>query len=108
MEYDPSNEEHLEIMEYLLSEGAATIESIDDDGEPVYSFDMEVLEEIMPDLHQVIQDDMDNVLIDLYQKGLIEVEYDEDLNANMNISEEGRHAMLEAGFDLDGSGEENF
>ena len=108
MEYDPSNEEHLEIMEYLLSEGAAKLEGIDDDGEPIYSFDMEMLEEIMPELHQVMQDDMDNVLIDLYQKGLIEVEYDEDLNAKMNISEEGKLALEEAGFDLDSSEEEDF
>jgi hypothetical protein len=108
MEYDPSNEEHKEIMEYLLSEGAARFEGFDDDGEPIYSFDMELLEEVMPELHQVMQDDMDSILIDLFQKGLIEVEYDEDLNARMNVSEQGKTALLEAGFDLDGSEDEDF
>ena len=81
MEYDPSNEEHKEIMEYLLSEGAAILEGIDEDGEPVYMFDMEILEEVMPELHAVMQEDMDQVLVDLYQKGLIDVSYDENLNA---------------------------
>ncbi len=103
MEYDPSNEEHKEIMEYLLSEGAAILEGIDEDGEPVYMFDMEILEEVMPELHAVMQEDMDQVLVDLYQKGLIDVSYDEDLNAMMTISKEGKDALLKMGFDLNDS-----
>jgi len=101
LEYDPSDEEHREIMEYLVSEGAAILEGLDEDGEPVYMFDMEVLEEVMPDLHAVMQEDMDQVLVDLYQKGLIEVSYDENLNALMSISEQGKIALMQAGFDLD-------
>lgn len=100
MEYDPSNEEHREIMEYLISEGAAILEGIDEEGEPIYMFDMEILEEVMPELHAVMQHDMDQVLVDLYQKGLIDVSYDEDLNALMSISEEGKIALLELGFNL--------
>ena len=101
MEYNPSDEEHKEIMEYLLSEGAAILDGIDEDGEPVYMFDMEILEEVMPELHAVMQEDMDQVLVDLYQKGLIEVSYDENLNAIMSISEQGKVALAEAGFNLD-------
>ena len=88
-------------MEYLISEGAAILDGIDEDGEPVYKFDMDVLEEVMPELHAVMQQDMDQVLVDLYQKGLIEVSYDENLNALMSISEQAKVALLEAGFDLD-------
>ena len=55
----------------------------------------------MPELHAVMQQDMDQVLVDLYQQGLIEVSYDENLNALMSISEQGKVALLEAGFDLD-------
>jgi hypothetical protein len=95
-------------MEYLLSEGAAILEGIDEDGEPVYRFDMEILEEVMPELYQVMQDDMDQVLIDLYQKGLIDVTYDEELNAQMTISEEGRIALMQAGFDMDDSEDNDF
>jgi len=103
LEYDPSNEEHREIMEYLLSEGAAILEGIDEDGQPVYMFDMEILEEVMPELHAVMQEDMDQVLVDLYQKGLIDVSYDEDLNAMMTISKEGKDVLLKMGFDLSDS-----
>jgi hypothetical protein len=106
LEYDPSSEEHQEIMAYLVSEGAAEFDGIDEDGEPIYKFDMEVLEQVMPDLHQVMTDDMDQILIDLYQKGLIEISYDENLNALMAISEEGKIALMQSGFDL--NSEENF
>ena len=101
MEYNPSDEEHQEIMEYLISEGAAILDGIDENGEPIYKFDMDVLEEVMPELHAVMQQDMDQVLVDLYQQGLIEVSYDENLNALMSISEQGKVALLEAGLDLD-------
>ena len=104
--FDHSNEEHREIMEYLVSEGAAELDGIDDEGDPIYRFDMEILEEVMPDLHQVMVDDMDQLLVNLYQKGLIEISYDEDLNALMTVSKEGKIALMEAGFELDS--EENF
>jgi len=100
LEYNPSDEEHQEIMEYLISEGAAILEGIDEDGEAIYRFDMDILEEVMPELHAVMQEDMDQVLVDLFQKGLIEVSYDEELNAIMSISEQGKVALAEAGFDL--------
>jgi hypothetical protein len=106
MDYDSSNEEHREIMDYLVSEGAASWDGVDEDGEPIYKFDMEMLEEIMPDLHQAMIDDMDKVLLDLYEKGLIEVSYDEDLNAMMAISEEGKIALIQAGFDMDSEEDE--
>ena len=108
MDYDPSNEEHREAMERLIEEGAAILDGIDEDGEPIYKFDMNVLEEVMPELHQAMMDDMDKVLIDLYEKGLIEIDYDEDLNARMSVSPEGKIALEQAGFDLDGSEDEEF
>ena len=108
MDYNPSDEEHKAIMEYLVSEGAAILDGIDEDGEPVYHFDMELLEEVMPDLHQALVNDMDNVLIDLYLRNLIEISYDENLNASMTITEEGKQILSEAGFDLDGSEEDDF
>ena len=108
LEYNPSDEEHQEIMEYLISEGAAILDGIDEDGEAIYKFDMDVLEEVMPDLHAVMQEDMDQVLVDLYQKGLIEVSYDESLNAIMNISEQAKAALIEAGFDLNDDEEDIF
>jgi len=100
MEYDPSDEEHREIMERLVEEGAAIFDGVDEDGGPIYKFDLDVLEEVSPELYQVMMDDMDEILLDLYKKGLIEISYDEELNAQMSISPEGREALIEAGFDM--------
>lgn len=108
MEYDSSDENHREIMDYLVSEGAAIIDGIDEYGDPIYKFDMYILEEVMPELHQVLVEDMDNILLDLYQRELIEVSYDEELNAHMNVSEEGKRILEENGFDLGGSEEYGF
>ena len=106
LEYDPSDEEHLQIMEYLVSEGAAILEGLDEDGEPVYKFDMDILEEVMPDLYQVMIDDLDQELIELYKNGLIEISYDEELNANMTVSEQGKIALSELGYDFNDSEED--
>ena len=108
MNYDPSDEEHRELMEYLLSEGAAFFDGFDEDGEAMYGFDMEILEEIMPELYQALQNDIDEQLLDLFQKGLLEVSYDEELNANFVISEEGKRILSESGFDLGDSEEDDF
>jgi hypothetical protein len=108
MDYNPSDEEHRQIMDYLVSEGAAIYDGNDEDGEPMYRFDMELLEEVMPDLHQALVNDIDSLLVDLYLKDLIEVSYDEELNAQMTITEEGKQILTESGFDLDGSEEEDF
>ena len=108
MDFDPHNEQHIEIMEYLISEGAAEIDGIDEDGDPIYKFDMEALEEVMPELHQSLLDDMDKVLIDLYEKNLIQISYDEDLNALMSVSPEGKQALEEAGFDMDDYEQKDF
>jgi hypothetical protein len=106
MDYNPFDDKHQEIMEYLLSEGAAFFDGVDEYGEAIYGFDMEILEEVSPELYQVLIDDMDQELLDLFQKGLLEVSYDEELNATFEISEEGRKALLEAGFTIDDSEED--
>lgn len=101
MDYDSSDERHNEIMEYLVSEGAAFLDGVDENGEAIYKFDMEMLEEVMPDMYEVLMNDMDEQLIHLYKKGLINVTYDEELNAILEVSEEGKQALIENGFSFD-------
>jgi hypothetical protein len=38
-------------------------------------------------------------MLDLFQKGLSEVEYDENLNAHFKISQEGHEELAKRGFD---------
>jgi hypothetical protein len=100
MEYDPSDEEHQAIMQYLIEEGAAEISGMDEDGELIYKYDMEVLEEVLPELYHAMMDDIEGIMLDLFDKGLVTVSYDEELNAEMEISPEGRVALMEAGFEI--------
>ena len=44
----------------------------------------------MPELYDDIIADLDADLLKLYEQGLVEVEYDEDLNASFRITEKGQ------------------
>ncbi len=103
MEIDPTNEEHKEYMNFLISEGAAWTEGLDDEGNTIYKFDMDILEEIAPELHAVMQEDIDKILLGLFEKGLVDITYDEDLNAVVAISDEAELVLEEMGFKLDKS-----
>lgn len=106
MEYDPNDENHAEIMAWLVAEDAAIFAGFDESGEPIYNFDMDILEEIAPEIYAQMQQDIDEILVDLYKKDLVEITYDEDLNALIFISDEGKAILESAGFDLDDSEEE--
>jgi predicted transcriptional regulator len=51
----------------------------------------------MPELHAEIMMDIDNDLMDLYEEGMVEIEYDEDLNAMFRITEKGKKIAEELG-----------
>ena len=54
--------------------------------------------ELAPDLWEMHHEMIDEALVGLFQQGLIEVEYDEDLNANMKISDAAREVMYQLGY----------
>ena len=78
-----------EIFAYLEENGAIHLEGMDEGGEAVFSFDMEKLEEIMPELYQQVIDEIDKDLMVLYEKGMVSLEYDEELNAQFKLTEKG-------------------
>lgn len=94
-------EEHFdneELMEFLREAGAVEVDGIDDDGEFIYSFNMPVLKEVFPPLFEAIAQDIDNSLIELYKKDLIQVSYDEELNAEFKLSDEAKEILTNMGF----------
>jgi hypothetical protein len=88
-----------QVLGYLMNIGAAEWDGIDEDGERVFKFNMQILKDVLPDLYDTIMEDMDNTMMELYQKGLAELEYDEELNAHFKISEEGKAVLKSLGFD---------
>lgn len=91
--FDKDNND--EIIAYLEEEGAVIWDGVDETGEAVFKFNLERLKEVMPPLYDEIMADIDEDLMKLYKEGLVELEYDENLNAMFKISEKGRKLFEE-------------
>jgi len=90
--------DHDEFISKLEKEGIVSWEGIADDGDRILSFDLDKLELHYPALYEVIKEDIDNSIMDLYLKGLVELEYNENLEPSFRISPEGIKMMEELGF----------
>jgi Tfp pilus assembly ATPase PilU len=80
---------------FLEDQGAIIWDGQSEDGEAVFRFNLEKLKEVMPELYDEIMADIDKDLMDLYQMGMVEIEYDENLNAMFRITEEAEKLMRE-------------
>lgn len=85
------------LMEHYVEIGAIAINGINDDGSFIYVVTDEA-KEIAPELWEVHHEMIDEALLDLFDKGLIEIEYDENLNVGMKMSAEGKELMFELGY----------
>jgi hypothetical protein len=86
-----------EIIGFLEDQKAIFWDGVAPDGQAVFRFDLDRLKEVMPELHAEIMMDIDNDLMDLYEEGMVEIEYDEDLNAMFRITEKGKKIAEELG-----------
>jgi hypothetical protein len=87
-EHDDEEEMMLKIQHYL-DIGAIKIAGFTDDGEAIFELNEETTSLLAPDLWQAHEEYVDSELIDLMNNGLMEVEYDEELNATFNFTKEG-------------------
>ena len=83
-------------LSYYLEIGAVSLEGMDENGEMIYSIS-EDAETLAPELWQSHTEYVDRSLMELYEQGLVEVEYDEDLQAILHISPEGQKIAREKG-----------
>lgn len=81
---------------YYLEIGAVSLEGMDESGEMIYSIS-ENAKELAPELWQSHLDYVDKSLLELYEAGLVEIEYDENLQATIHISPEGKKIAREKG-----------
>jgi hypothetical protein len=86
-----------QMMEHYVEIGAVTVNGIDKSGNFIYVI-TDKAKELAPDLWEVHHEMIDETLISLFEQGLIDVEYDEDLNANMKISEAAKEVMYQLGY----------
>jgi hypothetical protein len=81
---------------YYLEIGAVSLEGMDENGEMIFSIS-ETAKEIAPELWQSHIEYVDKSLMELYEAGLVEVEYDENLEATLHLSPEGQRVAKEKG-----------
>ena len=85
-----------EIMQYYIEIGAVEIVGIDDTGDFIFKITA-LAKELAPELWQAHSKHVDNVLLDLFEKELLTINYDEDLKASIEITEEGRKIAIANG-----------
>jgi hypothetical protein len=80
--------------------GAFEWVGMDETGDRVLAPNMELLKEVAPELYNMIAGDITESLHSLYEQGLVEIEYDEELIPTFKISEAGREVMKQQGFEI--------
>lgn len=83
-------------LEYYMSIGAVELAGMDEEGEIIFAI-TEKAKEIAPELWEAHEKHIDESLMELYRRGVIEIEYDENLEASFKISEEGKRLAKEFG-----------
>ncbi len=102
-DFDLSDEDFEELMNYYIEIGAVEVSGVLEDGQFIYKI-TDSAKELAPELWQMHTEAIDDAMVDLYQKGLVEVEYDEELNAQIKLSKEAKKLMEEYGFvDMEGN-----
>jgi len=92
---DDDREEEMQ-MEHYLEIGAISLAGMDENGEIIYAIE-DKAKELAPELWEAHIRYVDESLMKLYEKGLMEVEYDENLEATLHISPEGQKIAKEMG-----------
>ena len=89
-------EEEDDRMAYYLEIGAIELAGVDENGEMIFAIN-DRAKELAPELWEAHMNYVDNSLLELYKDGYIDIEYDENLEAMLNLSEEGYRIALEKG-----------
>ena len=96
MEDDYMSDEEYDMLEHYLEIGAIEIQGVNEDGEVMFSIS-EIAKELAPELWQAHTDYVDQTLLKLYSDGLIEVDYNENLEATLLVSPEAKSILAEFG-----------
>lgn len=91
------DEEALERMQYYIEIGAIRLAGYNDDGEAVFELNEAVTKDLAPELWEAHMEYVDDTLISLYKDGLLDIEYDENLEATMHFTKEGYEIAKEKG-----------
>ena len=85
-----------EKLEYYMSIGAVELAGVDPTGEFIYKV-TDLAMELAPELWTAHEEYVDQSLVDLYEQGLLNVSYDENLVATIELTEEGKEIAKQMG-----------
>jgi len=88
--------EYANEIERYIAMGAIEIAGVDENGEILFAIN-ESAKETAPELWKSHMHFIDKTLVDLYESGDLTVEYDENLEATISLSEEGFRIAKEKG-----------
>jgi hypothetical protein len=86
---DYDEEEIMMKIQHYIDIGAIRVAGFTEDGEAIFELNEDVTSELAPDLWNAHEDYVESELIDLVNNDLMQVEYDENLRATYNFTEEG-------------------
>ena len=89
-------EEYMSRLGHYIEIVAIEMVGVDKDGEILFCL-TDKAEEVAPELIEAHQEYVDNSLMQLYKDGLINITYDENLEAIIELSEEGKEKAIEMG-----------
>jgi DNA-binding MarR family transcriptional regulator len=64
-------------------------------GEVIYNVVPEIMQEIMPSFNEIFMQEVEQTMLDLYERGLVKIEYDENLKVMYSLTEEGERVVDE-------------
>lgn len=85
-----------DMLDYYIEIGAVEVAGISEDGEFIYAI-TPLAKELAPDLWQAHEKHVDQSLMSLYDMGLVSVSYDENLQATLELTDEGKKKAKEFG-----------
>ena len=98
---EEEDQEDADKLAYYMEIGAVTLEGMDENGELIFAIS-EDAETLAPELWQSHTEYVNRSLMELYEEGLVEIEYDENLEATIHLSPEGQKIAREKGLiDMD-------
>mgnify|MGYP003333016509 CR=1 FL=1 len=71
-----------------------------EDGDRILAPNLNRMKEVVPDMYNMMIGEMEEAMFALYERGLVEIEYDENLQPGFRSSEEGKRLMQEYRFEL--------
>jgi predicted transcriptional regulator len=85
-----------EMLDYYIQIGAIEVAGISEDGEFIFGI-TELAREVAPDLWEAHANHVDQSMMQLYEMGLVNITYDENLNATFELTEEGKKVSKDFG-----------